>query len=173
MLTRPDVRRRRIIGASAIVLGAVLLVLALLAITGILGAVDGAKDASDEAVSAGATSSASQESDDSESSGSQEPVPDVKAPLTVLNASDIAGLAGNARDAFEAEGWTVQEVGNLADAGGLEQSTVYYPDGDQDAQAAAENLASQFSELAAEPAPDGLGYSGVVVVLTGDWEPGQ
>ncbi|WP_106849934.1 LytR C-terminal domain-containing protein [Blastococcus sp. Marseille-P5729] len=166
MLTRPDVRRRRIIGALAIAVGATLLVLALLAITGVLGAVDGAKSASDEAVSAGASSS---------SGGSEEadsPPSDEKAPLTVLNGSDTSGLAGQGRDAFEAEGWTVEEVGNLSDAEPPAQSTVYYPAGDDAAKAAAESLADQFSELTVQQAPDGFPYDGVVVVLTGEWEPG-
>lgn len=168
MLTQPDVRRRRIIGALAVAAGGLLLVLALLAITGVLGAVDGAKSASNEAVSAGAAASSSGDSAGGESNGS-----DAKAPLTVLNASGTPGLAGQGRDAFEAAGWSVDQVDNMADGDPPEKSTVYYPEGDEEAQAAAENLAGQFSELAVEQAPDGFAYDGVVVVLTGDWEPGQ
>lgn len=167
MLTEAEVRRRRITGGIAALIGVLLIVLAVLAITGKLGATDASTGASKEAVSAGATTVSG-----SASAGSSAPAADVKAPLTVLNASSTAGLAAKGKAAFEAEGWEVPTTANLA-KNAPSQSTVYYPANDKEAKSAAEALVASFPKLTAAEAPSGLGYDGVVVVLTGDWVPGQ
>lgn len=186
MLTEVDVRRRRIGGAIAVLIGVVLLVLAFLAFTGRLGATGKSDGASDEAKSAGAENSqsadpsqsgeADQSADPSGSgstgsSGSEAP-DDLKSPLTVLNAGTVGGLAAAGQTEFQAGGWEVAEIGNYVSDAELEQSTVFYSSGDEELQASAEALAEQFPELAVEEAPDDLGFDGVVVVLTGDWIPG-
>lgn len=170
MLTEADVRRRRLGGAVAAVVGALLLVLAVLAMTGKLGAVDASKGASDAAKSAGATSNATPSGDSGQSSsdGGQS---DLKAPLTVLNASATTGLAHKAQTAFEGKGWEITSTGNLTGADVPDKSTVYYPAGDENAHVAAQNLVKDFPELVADEAPDGFEHDGVVVVLTGDWDP--
>lgn len=191
MLTQDDVRRRRLGGALAVLVGAVLLVLAVMAFTGRLGATDRDATASDEAISAGAQTSASESPDDEQPGGDDqdgdteptepaatetdepdEPAAPVQAPLVVLNGGGIAGLAAQGEQAFQDAGWEVTEIGNYVGAA-LPQSTVFYPADDADAQAAAENLAEEFTDLVAEQAPLGLGYDGLVVVLTGDWLPGE
>lgn len=160
-----------------------LVVLAVLALTGTLGATDKSDGASDAAKSAGAGSSASADpsaSDESaEPDGSGTPsasdgstATEDKAPLTVLNGGGAAGLAAAAQSEFEDGGWEVADVGNYTEQK-LEQSTVFYPADDEDAQAAAQALAEQFPELTVDEAPSSLDYNGVVVVLTGDWTPGQ
>lgn len=162
--------------------GIVLIALAFMAFTGRLGATDKSDGASDEAKSAGATSSqsaqssategASESSAAPESSATQSTAPaEAKAPLTVLNAGGIAGLAAAGQAEFQAAGWEVAEIGNFLGAE-LERSTVFYPEGDEQAKAAAEALAEQYPELVAEPAPSDLGHDGVVVVLAGEWTPG-
>ncbi|WP_153505222.1 LytR C-terminal domain-containing protein [Cumulibacter manganitolerans] len=165
MLTAADVRRRRIGGAVAAVIGIVLIVLAVLALTGKLGATGPSKGASDAAQSAGATSGSA-----SGSSGASKPA-DAKAPLTVLNASSTGGLAAKGKAAFEKEGWQVTQTGNLSGSDAPKSSTVYYPAGDEAAHAAAQDLVKAFPKLTAAEAPAGFKYSGVVVVMTGDWTP--
>lgn len=185
MLTQVDVRRRRIGGAIAVLVGVLLIVLAVLAMTGRLGATDKSDGASDAAKSAGATSQSSdssgsgESSESSESSGSSgseasgsDAPEDVKAPLTVLNGGAVGGLAAAGQAEFEAGGWEVAEIGNYVGEQPLEQSTVFYSSGDDQAKAAAEALAAQYTELAVEEAPADLGYDGVVVVLAGEWTPG-
>ncbi|MFV0533035.1 MAG: LytR C-terminal domain-containing protein [Cumulibacter sp.] len=199
MLTQTDVQRRRIGGAIAIVIGAVLVVLAFMAFTGRLGATDASKGASDEARSAGADSSQSADpSEDTEDSGAagssdaqpsedadssegvdpsddadpSEPPAEVKAPLVVLNGGGTDGLAATGQTEFINGGWEVTGVDNYFGTP-LTQSTVFYSSGDDQAQAAAEALAEQYSQLAVAEMPPDLGYTGVVVVLTGDWAPGQ
>ena len=163
MLTEADVRRRRVGGAAAIVVGIALLVLAGLAITGKLGAITAAKPPE----SAGATSSGAPGSGEASESAN------TTAPLIVLNASAAGGLAGKGKTAFEANGWKVTQTGNLTGDDVPKASTVYYPADDEEAHVAAQSLVKQFPKLVAQKAPDGFAYQGVVVVLTGDWTPGE
>jgi hypothetical protein len=59
--------------------------------------------------------------------------------VVVLNQTARAGLAGLVADVLRRDGWTVPAVGNFH--GTVPATTVYYPDGAQDAaQAAAESL---------------------------------
>lgn len=172
MLTAAEVRRRRIGGGVAAILGAVLIVLAVLAWTGTLGATDPSKGASDAAQSAGATSNAasSGSASSSDAAGSSSSA-NAKATLTVLNAGGPAGLAAKGKQAFESEGWTVTKTANLTGSDAPESSTVYYPAGDEEAHVAAQSLVKAFPKLTAAESPDGFAYDGVVVVLTGDWTP--
>ena len=91
MLTEVDVRRRRLGGAVAAVVGVTLIVLAILALTGRLGAVDASRSGSEVAASASAAASGST-------------APAAKVPLTVLNGGGPTGLASKGKAAFEEAG---------------------------------------------------------------------
>jgi hypothetical protein len=102
------------------------------------------------------------------------PVGPVRAPITVLNSTNINGLAGDIGDRFAAGGWEVTGTGKSPVAD-VATTTVYFTEGDSVQQQAAAQLVEQFPdvsgpvpryfELAGEPAP------GLVVVATGNWRP--
>lgn len=190
MLSPVQVRRRRIVGAVASLAGVLLVVLAIMGMTGRLGA-GGRSTAADPsfgstgAAKSSASKSAGQSTDSSGASDSAAPSdgaandssssassnPDLKSSLTVLNDGGPGGLAGRGRDAFVAKSWEVSEVGNYTGKK-LSASTIFYPADNPDAEQAAKNLQSQFPKLTGlEQSPADLKVSGVVVVLTGDWDP--
>ena len=188
MLSPVQVRRRRIVGAVASLVGVLLVVLAIMGMTGRLGAGGDTKTADPSFGSTGASQSSGASSSASKPSGSSDSAspsdgaasdssssapenPDLKSPLTVLNGGGSAGLASRGRDAFTAKSWEVSEVGNYTGAT-LAASTIFYPADNPDAELAAKNLQSQFPKLTGlEQAPADLNFGGVVVVLTGDWDP--
>jgi len=93
-----------------------------------------------------------------------------RAPLTVLNNSTVAGLADRAAAQVQARGWQVAQVGNFA--GRLPATTVYYDPGDSAQQAAAQELAEEFPQVARVlPRYAGLPPTpaGIVLVVTRDW----
>lgn len=176
MLTAVDVRKRRILGAVSVAFGVLLIVLAIMAMTGSLGATTKKQTSADTGTTAGQQSdgAAGQSgSDSSEPPPSESEAPQAeKLPLTVLNGSATPGLAAAAQAEFEAQQWPVAEVGNYTEQS-PEQSTVYYPADDEAAKASAELLVSEFDQLVAAEAPENFNYTGLVVVLAGDWTPGQ
>lgn len=170
--------RDRIFGALAAVVGVALVVLAVFAMTGSLGSKAEPTDAgaagqnqpSDPA--AEPTEEAPPASDPAAEPppATQELDPNAKAPLTVLNASSVGGLAGDVAATYEAAGWLVNEVGNLPE-GNVQVTTVYYTEGNVEEQAAATALQTQFPQIqqvAVRPAT--ISFQGVVVVLTGDYK---
>ncbi|WP_024285683.1 LytR C-terminal domain-containing protein [Cellulomonas sp. KRMCY2] len=96
-----------------------------------------------------------------------EPVADLTRPVSVLNATSRAGLAGGASDRLEAAGFTAATADNW-DGDDLETSVVYYPAAADvaTAQAVAAALGIATVQEDAAQAPDGL-----VVVLAADYEP--
>ncbi len=91
-----------------------------------------------------------------------EPVAEGAFSLKVLNGSGVNGQAGQAADAFIAEGFNVVEVG---DAAGVTATVVRYGEG---AEQAAERVARQLIVTPVlEPVP---GLDGVEVVTGPDWE---
>ena len=174
MLTAVDVRKRRILGAVSVAFGVLLIVLAIMAMTGSLGAPSKKQAAAETGTTQGQQSEgAGQSGSESSAPPSESEAPQAeKLPLTVLNGSGTAGLAAAAQSAFEAQQWPVAEVGNYTEQS-PEQSTVYYSADDEAAKASAELLVSEFDQLTAAEAPENFNYSGLVVVLAGDWTPGQ
>ncbi|MCX7543069.1 LytR C-terminal domain-containing protein [Corynebacterium sp. P5848] len=86
-----------------------------------------------------------------------------------LNNSTIQGLANRVADTLTGQGWTVGEVGNLADTY-LPASAVYYTAGNPTEEAAAREVGAALG-IPANPRTPELGpvpADGVVVVLTGD-----
>jgi hypothetical protein len=102
------------------------------------------------------------------------PVGPVRAPITVVNSTSIAGLAADVGDQFSAGGWDVSGTGK-SPVEDVATTTVYFTEGDTVQQQAAAQLVEQFPdvsgpaqryfELPGQPAP------GLVVVVTGNWRP--
>jgi hypothetical protein len=102
------------------------------------------------------------------------PAAPVKAPVTVLNATEINGLAADVSAAIAAGGWETTGVGGYLN-GDVAASTVYYTEGDETQQAAAAALKEQFPQLAGPAVrffelPADTPAPGLVVVLAGPWQ---
>ena len=96
-------------------------------------------------------------------------------PVTVLNSTEITGLAAKIADAVVAAGWESPGVGAYT-AGDVAASTVFFTEGDENQRQAAVQLMEQFPQLQG-PAPRffelpaDVTAPGLVVVATGDWQP--
>lgn len=89
------------------------------------------------------------------------------APLTVLNASRLRGLADRAAADFRAQGWPVTTVANYS--GLVASTTVYFP---VHQEQVARRLAAQFAGITRVlPRFAGLPGSGLTVVVTRDYQP--
>lgn len=103
------------------------------------------------------------------------PATPVLAPVTVLNATDINGLAAQVAGVIAGGGWETPGVGTyLADD--IAVPTVFYTKGDENQRLAAESLKAQFPQLQAVgerffEVPADVAAPGLVVVLTGEWQP--
>ncbi|TFV73334.1 hypothetical protein E4P39_14530 [Blastococcus sp. CT_GayMR19] len=99
----------------------------------------------------------------------------VRVPVTVLNATDITGLAGKISTAVVGAGWESPGVGAY-EGGDVAVSTVFFTEGDENQRQAALQLIEQFPQLSG-PAPRffelpaELTAPGLVVVAAGDWQP--
>ncbi len=90
---------------------------------------------------------------------------DVREPLGVLNQTSVSGLAAEARDRFQEGGWEVAATGDWQ--GAVPESTVYYPEGMQEA---AEAFSAQFPEIGrVQPSFEGITQSRLVVILVDDY----
>jgi LytR cell envelope-related transcriptional attenuator len=161
---------RDVIGVIASSLFAVLAVLALV---GVLWLIIRDRGGDDPGTQAGAQNSqAVSPSQSNEPSGgtSKEPTanPAAKAPVVVLNAAGINGLAASVTNEIKSEGWETQTPGNYQ-RGVIDQTTVFYPtDG---MKAAAENLKNAFPNIkAVEKADATMKKDALTLVLTNDWE---
>lgn len=186
MLTAVQIRRRKLYGALAAIAGVVLIGFGVAGLTGNLGGTSAQSSETPAVTAPAGSASASGQSSGPAASDSNSPAAKsatsdsasasssasvVKLPVTVLNAGGAAGLAGRIRDALQTKGWTVAEIGNLSSAP-ASVSTIYYPANNPDAQAAAEALKSDFPKLTeVKQTPSTLKYAGLVVVVTGDWDP--
>jgi hypothetical protein len=103
------------------------------------------------------------------------PTVPVRVPIAVLNSTDIAGLAGKAAASFGSSGWEAPTTGAY-EGGDVAASTVFFTEGDETQRQAAVQLVDQFPQLQG-PAPRffelpaDVGATGLVVVVTGDWQP--
>ncbi len=99
----------------------------------------------------------------------------VRAPVVVLNATNINGLAAKISGAVVGGGWESPGVGAY-EGDDVPASTVFYTEGDETQRQAAEQLVEQFPQLQG-PAPRffelpaEITAPGLVVVATGDWQP--
>ena len=95
--------------------------------------------------------------------------------VTVLNATDINGLAAQVSGAIAAGGWETPGVGTYL-AEDIAVPTVFYTPGDENQRQAAESLKAQFPQLQATAerffeVPADVAAPGLVIVLTGEWQP--
>ncbi|MGY1914744.1 LytR C-terminal domain-containing protein [Blastococcus sp. SYSU DS0973] len=98
----------------------------------------------------------------------------VRVPVTVLNATNVTGLAGKISGVVVAGGWESPGVGAYPGAD-VATTTVFFTEGDEQQRQAALQLIDQFPDLAG-PAPRFFEVAdvpapGLVVVATGNWQP--
>jgi hypothetical protein len=99
----------------------------------------------------------------------------VRVPVTVLNSTEITGLAAKIAETVVTGGWESPGVGAYT-AGDVAASTVFYTPGDENQRQAAEQLKAQFPQLQG-PAerffelPPEVTTPGLVVVAAGEWQP--
>jgi LytR cell envelope-related transcriptional attenuator len=102
------------------------------------------------------------------------PASPVRAPVTVLNATGVTGLAGDVAAELTGGGWESAGVGEYQGAD-VATTTVYFTEGDQAQYDAAIQLVQQFPEISGPAVrffevPD-VEAPGLVVVTTGEWLP--
>jgi hypothetical protein len=102
------------------------------------------------------------------------PAAPVRVPVTVLNATDVSGLAGDVAAELTGGGWEAAGVGAYQ-GGDVATTTVYYTEGDQTQYDAAVQLVQQFPQISGPAVrffevPDAAA-PGLVVVTTGEWLP--
>ena len=99
----------------------------------------------------------------------------IRVPVTVLNATDINGLAGKISAAVVGAGWESPAVGAYT-GGDVAVSTVFFTEGDENQRQSALQLIEKFPQLSG-PAPRffelpaDVAAPGLVVVAAGDWQP--
>jgi hypothetical protein len=99
----------------------------------------------------------------------------VRVPVTVLNSTDINGLAATVAATVAAGGWETPAVGAYT-ADDVAASTVFFTEGDENQRQAALQLIEMFPQLQGPTprffeVPAGVTAPGLVVVTTGDWQP--
>ncbi|MGY1661570.1 LytR C-terminal domain-containing protein [Geodermatophilus sp. SYSU D00705] len=102
------------------------------------------------------------------------PADPVRAPVTVLNATGVTGLAADVAAALGAQGWESPGVGQYQ-GGDVAVTTVYFTKGDETQRQAAVQLVEQFPQITGPverffEVPD-VAVPGLVVVTTGEWRP--
>jgi hypothetical protein len=99
----------------------------------------------------------------------------IRVPVTVLNSTDVTGLAAKVASAVAAGGWETPAVGGYT-ADDVAASTVFYTEGDENQFQAALQLIEMFPQLQGPTPrffelPADVQAPGLVVVTTGDWRP--
>jgi hypothetical protein len=99
----------------------------------------------------------------------------VRVPVTVLNSTEIGGLAGDVSAEIKAQGWQTAKPGGYP-KDDVAASTVFFAQGDEKQRQAAIQLVEQFPKLQGPTprffqVPDEVEAPGLVVVVTGDWKP--
>lgn len=99
----------------------------------------------------------------------------VRVPVTVLNATDVTGLAAKISGAVVGGGWEAAGVGAY-EGDDVAASTVYYTEGDETQRQAAVQLVDQFPQLQGPTPrffelPAEITTPGLVVVAAGEWTP--
>jgi hypothetical protein len=105
------------------------------------------------------------------------PADPVRVPVTVLNATEITGLAANVSGELVDGGWPEGAVGGYPGED-VAASTVYFTEGSEEQRQSALQLTEKFPQLEGPaplffdiPAEVGAPEGGIVVVVTGDWQP--
>jgi hypothetical protein len=105
---------------------------------------------------------------------SASPATPVRVPVTVLNSTNVTGLAASIAGKIKNGGWQTLQVGAYQNKD-VATTTVYFTQGNEQQRQAALQLIQQFPQLHGPAArffnvpPAAAG--GLVVVATGDWKP--
>ncbi|TFV63071.1 UNVERIFIED_ORG: hypothetical protein E4P37_15510 [Bacillus sp. AZ43] len=99
----------------------------------------------------------------------------VRVPVTVLNSTDINGLAAKVAATVAGGGWETPGVGAYT-GGDVAASTVFFTEGDENQRQAAVQLIEMFPQLQGPTprffdVPADVQAPGLVIVTTGDWQP--
>ena len=99
----------------------------------------------------------------------------VRVPLTVLNATDVTGLAAKISGHLVGGGWESAGVGAY-EGTDVSATTVYYTEGDETQRQAAVQLVDQFPQLQGPAVrffelPADVASPGLVIVAAGEWKP--
>ncbi|TFV88641.1 LytR family transcriptional regulator [Blastococcus sp. CT_GayMR20] len=99
----------------------------------------------------------------------------VRVPVTVLNSTEVNGLAAKISETIVGAGWESPGVGAYT-AGDVAASTVFFTEGDENQRQAALQLIEQFPQLQGPTPrffelPAEVVAPGLVVVAAGDWQP--
>lgn len=105
----------------------------------------------------------------------QQPATPVRVPVTVLNATDVDGLAASIASTIAAEGWETPTPAGYPN-GDIAATTVYFTEDDEKQRQAAIQLVDMFPELQGPAVrffevPADVTAPGLVVVAAGDWQP--
>ncbi len=103
------------------------------------------------------------------------PVPAVRVPVTVLNATTVDGLAADISAKIKGQGWKTVKPGGYPNDD-VAATTVFYTKGNEKQRQAAEQLVEQFPQLEGPvvrffEVPATIKAPGLVVVAAGDWKP--
>jgi hypothetical protein len=103
------------------------------------------------------------------------PATPVRVPVTVLNSTQINGLAARVAETINATDWEAPTTGAYT-GGDVAASTVFFTEGDENQRQAAVQLIEAFPQLQGPSPrffelPADIPAPGLVVVLTGDWQP--
>ena len=103
------------------------------------------------------------------------PTTPVRVPVTVLNATETTGLAAKVAATIGVGGWETPGVGGYT-AGDVAASTVFFTEGDETQRQSAVQLVDAYPQLQGPAVrffelPADVAAPGLVVVLTGDWQP--
>ncbi|MGY1615111.1 LytR C-terminal domain-containing protein [Geodermatophilus sp. SYSU D00691] len=103
------------------------------------------------------------------------PAAPVRVPVTVLNATEVTGLAGRIAGQFSGAGWEAPVTGQYS-GDDVAATTVFFTEGDETQQQAAAQLKEQFPEITGGPAVRFFEMpadapAGLVVVAAGEWQP--
>jgi hypothetical protein len=102
--------------------------------------------------------------------------PNLKLPVTVLNATQTTGLAAKISAVIKGGGWDTPPVAQYPGSD-VAATTVFFTKGDETQRQAAVNLVNQFPQVVGGPTPRffevpaGVAAPGLIVVTTGDWVP--
>ncbi|MEP7019877.1 MAG: LytR C-terminal domain-containing protein [Pseudonocardiales bacterium] len=161
-------RRERAVGIALATLGVGVLVIALIALRSPNGRGPVAKVAATTKATTSTSPASSKSTSKPATTTAQTTPASGKLPLVVLNNTQTAGLAGQAKDRFETGGWTVTGTGTLSND--IASTCAYYDPASPGAQAAARALQTQFPAIKrVMPKFAELPAGPIVVVLTSDY----
>ncbi|SDC45633.1 LytR cell envelope-related transcriptional attenuator [Geodermatophilus telluris] len=103
------------------------------------------------------------------------PATPVRVPVTVLNATQVGGLAADVAGSLAGQGWPTAGVGEYQGSE-VATTTVFFSEGDEAQRQSAVQLMDAFPQVTVGPSlrffeVPGVADPGLVVVVTGEWQP--